>query len=292
VEPVTTQFGTFTNAPGSTEDVNTGMSSYFKSILIFVAYWRGLALTPFHTDAGGDFWNSGTARNTSTFGYSYPELLYWKTSNTSQYQATVRAAVNNLYGGSAPAAIARRISKNANVHQALKSRLIPAGGFDGSSDEKPSVVVREQAVDPTQQEAAGHPVSKDGKYREWIANLRVKKYALNSSFFIHVFLGDFNPDPFQWSFEPNLVGTHCIFVNDPHTTHCKKCKQDHANDPQVTGAIPLTTALLAAIHAGSLTSLEPADVEPYLKTNLHWRVTRVRPQSHYHIPENGGSSIY
>lgn len=235
-----------------------------------------LALTPFHTDGGGDFWNSGTARNTSTFGYSYPELRYWKASNQSQYQANVRAAVNNLYGSSAPAAVARRGVKNENIHHALKSRLIPAGGFDGASDEKPSIVVREQAADPTQQEAAGHHTSKDGTYREWIANIRVKKYALNGSFFIHVFLGDFNPDPFTWSFEPNLVGTHCIFVNDPSTTQCGKCKQDHANDLQVTGAIPLTTALLDAIHAGSLASLDRADVEPYLRKNLHWKVTRVR----------------
>lgn len=261
------------------------------SCLASVVNGLRLALTPFHTDGNGDFWNSGTARNASTFGYSYPELQYWKASNQSEYQANVRAAVNNLYGSSAPAAIARRAPKNENIHQALKSRLIPAGGLAGSSDEKPSIMVREQAVDPTQQESAGHSTSKDGKYREWIANIRVKKYALNASFFIHVFLGDFNPDPFRWSFEPNLVGTHCIFVNDPNSTRCGKCKRDQANDLQVTGAIPITTALLAAIHAGSLASLEPVDVEPYLKTKLHWRVTRVRPQSYHLSLKNSVSPV-
>jgi len=138
-------------------------------------------------------------------------------------------------------------------------------------------MVREQAVDPTRQYSSSNSTSKDGKYREWIANIRVKKYALDSSFFIHIFLGDFNPDPFKWSFEPNLVGTHCIFVNNPHTTRCAKCKRDQTNDLQVTGAIPLTMTLIDAVHAGTLASLDPADVEPYLKSNLHWRVTRVNP---------------
>jgi tyrosinase len=41
----------------------------------------------------------------------------------------------------------------------------------------------------------------------------------------------------------------------------------------VTGTVPLTPALLAAIAAGHLPSLRTEDVEPYLVANLHWRVT-------------------
>ena len=183
--------------------------------------------------------------------------------------------MNDLYGDTAPAAVARRGVNQDKVNQASRSRSTAAGGFDGASDEKPSIMAREPPVDPTPEHSPNNSTSKDGKYHEWIANIRVKKYALNASFFVHIFLGDFNPDPFQWSFEPNLVGTHCIFVNDPNTTECGKCKRDQANDLQVTGAIPLTTALLDAVRTGRLRSLDPVDVEPYLRTNLHWRVTRV-----------------
>jgi tyrosinase len=35
-------------------------------------------------------------------------------------------------------------------------------------------------------------------YREWIVNVVVKKHALGVPFFIHVFLGDFNPKPSSW----------------------------------------------------------------------------------------------
>jgi tyrosinase len=45
-------------------------------------------------------------------------------------------------------------------------------------------------------------------HKEWIANIRVKKYALNSLFFVHIFLGNVGPDPALWSFDTKLVGSH------------------------------------------------------------------------------------
>src|SRR5690606_21733180 len=40
----------------------------------------------------------------------------------------------------------------------------------------------------------------------------------------------------------------------------------------VAGAVPLTSALLQDITAGKLASPEVADVVPYLRRHLHWRV--------------------
>ncbi|PVH75831.1 Di-copper centre-containing protein [Cadophora sp. DSE1049] len=104
---------------------------------------------------------------------------------------------------------------------------------------------------------------------EWIANIRVKKYALNEPFYVHIFIGSFDPDPFSWSFEPNLVGTHTIFVKaiGPNLTcHC---------DPEqlVTATIPLTDRLHVDIAGGSLKSLKPADVTSYLAKTLSYRVS-------------------
>lgn len=69
--------GTYTIAPGDTEDVNT-------------------ALTPFHSDSMGTLYTSATARSTRAFGYTYPEVVDWGV-NATQLSANTRAALNNLY---------------------------------------------------------------------------------------------------------------------------------------------------------------------------------------------------
>ncbi|KAG4436593.1 hypothetical protein IFR05_007913 [Cadophora sp. M221] len=104
---------------------------------------------------------------------------------------------------------------------------------------------------------------------EWVANIRVKKYALNAPFFVHIFIGKFNEDPFSWSFEPNLVGTHSVFVKaiGPNST----CNCD--TEQLVTATIPLTDRLRVDVLAGFLGSLSPEDVTPYLAKTLSYRVS-------------------
>ncbi|KAI9835969.1 MAG: hypothetical protein M1837_003559 [Sclerophora amabilis] len=270
VQPEESQFGTFTTSPGETEDVNT-------------------ALTPFHTDAQGNFWTSATSRSPKSFGYTYPELVDWDTT-PQRFQANVRAAVNNLYGASVPSSPRDRprfrgATPAAAQNVASAAPAISVGGFDGTDDQSQVRIVETAQEEPVHN-ALGKVV-RDGKYREYIANIRVKKYALEGSFFVHIFLGDFDPEPFSWSFEPKLVGTHCIFVNDINETNCGRCKKDQDRDLHITGIIPLTTALLDDVDAGRLESLEPEDVAAYLKTNLHWRVTKLddSPVDRDHVPE-------
>ena len=69
--------GTFTNAPGETEDVKT-------------------PLTPFHSDSVGTLYTSATARLTRPFGYTYPEVVDWGV-NATQLSSNTRAALNKLY---------------------------------------------------------------------------------------------------------------------------------------------------------------------------------------------------
>ena len=73
-------YGTYTNAPGGVEDVNT-------------------PLTPFRSDDGGSLYTSATARSTRAFGYTYPEVVDWGL-NASLLASNTRAAVNNLYNPS------------------------------------------------------------------------------------------------------------------------------------------------------------------------------------------------
>lgn len=114
-----------------------------------------------------------------------------------------------------------------------------------------------------------------GKYLEWITNIKVRKHALDGTFFVHIFLGDFNrDDPQAWRSDPNLVGTFSV-LGESVGTGCRKCQKDREDQLQVTGQVPLTLALAERYLAGQIENLTPEKVVPYLQTNLHWRVAAV-----------------
>ncbi|KAF8860872.1 Di-copper centre-containing protein [Acephala macrosclerotiorum] len=107
-------------------------------------------------------------------------------------------------------------------------------------------------------------------HTEWIANIRVQKYALNAPFFVHIFVGPFSPDPFSWSFEPNLAGTQAVFVKAASSIP-SSCNRDL--DQMVAATIPLTDSLLKNIASGALKSVDTNDVTKFLATNLKYRIT-------------------
>ncbi|KAL9031397.1 MAG: hypothetical protein Q9196_000581 [Gyalolechia fulgens] len=77
VTPQVNTAGTFTNDPGTTEDIDT-------------------PLTPFHSDDSGQLWAPATAWSTRTFGYTYPEIVDWGV-NRSQLASNVKSGLNALY---------------------------------------------------------------------------------------------------------------------------------------------------------------------------------------------------
>lgn len=192
-------FGTATIRPGDILDENT-------------------SLKPFHKDTAGNFWTSSSSRQTSTFGYNYPETR-------NKDIGAVKKAVNALYSKSAGQSIKRRASNDVEIK----------------------------------------PTGSD-TYTEWVSNIRVSENALPGTFFIHIFLGVFTPDPTCWPLDKNLVGTHTVFTKVDGAT----------SDVIVAGTIPLTQALQRDADAGKLDMADAQCVEDYLKTNLHWRVTSVR----------------
>ena len=214
------KFGTATIRPGDTIDQNT-------------------QLKPFHKDSAGNFWTSSSSRQTSTFGYNYPE-----TKNKDI--AAVKKAVNALYSKSAGQSIKRRSSHETSMKKRSPSASIM------------SLLRRSNDVEIK-------PTSPDS-YTEWISNIRVSQNALPQTFFIHIFLGDFNPDPTGWPLDGNLVGTHTVFTKIDGST----------SDIIVTGTIPLTLALQRDADAGKLDMADEKGVEDYLIKNLHWRVSNVR----------------
>lgn len=196
-------------------------------------------LKPFHNDTNGNFWTSATAANVEDLGYSYPEIQGKSISE-------VKAAVNALYASSSGKTISRRTYVGG--HDTPLAPLIAAG----LSNEAPV-------------EAVPGPPS-TGNYTEWLSNIRVAKDALEQTFFIHIFLGDFNPDPKTWTFEPNLVGSHAVIT--PYVM-----KRDPAQSTIVTGVIPLTRALRADEQNGLVSLKDEENTKQYLTRNLHWRVT-------------------
>ena len=288
VEPEPSQDGTFTKAPGTTEDI-------------------GSSLTPFWSDPSS-FHTSASARNTISFGYVYPETQSWKFTTTQQYQQSIRSTMNKLYGttlsvsGSINEAskgnpvITRDLKSDENVkifgaeptdsqpvenstHMGITEKLrsiLPGISTPSHGDKNGS------AVEHREETSDGHSlidtsrIAPDGKYREWITNLRVKKHCLSGVFSIHIFLGTVPADIKTWVTHENNVGTSSVLGSNPAITNCEKCKTDAARDLVVTGVVPLTEVLLDMIAKGELRSLEPDDVVPYLTKNLHWRVTQVR----------------
>ncbi|KAJ5047353.1 uncharacterized protein L3040_003180 [Drepanopeziza brunnea f. sp. 'multigermtubi'] len=73
-------------------------------------------LTPFLTSADGPYFNSITAQQISTFGYTYPEIQDWKLS-PAELKKDVSAAINRLYNPNPP--IAKRGSGNMDTRDLL-----------------------------------------------------------------------------------------------------------------------------------------------------------------------------
>ena len=110
----TTDSGTFTNEPGSTEDAET-------------------PLTPFHSNTAGTLYTSTSARSTRTFGYSYPEVVDWDVS-AEQLASNTRAVVNKLYNPNGT--LRRRTRRSKSRHDADADELTKRAAPDAVSADR------------------------------------------------------------------------------------------------------------------------------------------------------------
>jgi tyrosinase len=156
----------------------------------------------------------------------------------------------------------------SSVNPVEKTDLTAAGGKASTSTKasRPQLTSTTGAI-PSE---LSH-LAPNGKYTEWITNIRAQKHGLGQSFRVLIFLRDFVSDPNAWDLEYNTVGRVTVLGRSPGT-QCDKCQDDMTEEIIVSGTVPLTSALLQDIVAGHLRSLEPTDVAPYLQKNLHWRV--------------------
>lgn len=202
------------------------------------------ALTPFYASSNGTFWNSDMIRDINNLGYTYPEMAGISLSNTTSIlsgQASVAAAITRLYGTYS----VNRININS------KRSLHPPGpekyqrkGFSYAKS------TRRDAYS----QLASDIISEDGLYREWIANLRVKRQGLDGPFTVQLALVD------------EHVGSMGIFASPPSIA---SLMQMAPGAEYIASTVPLTKALVDKVGDGTISCMEPEDVEKYLKDNLH-----------------------
>ncbi|THZ10344.1 Di-copper centre-containing protein [Aureobasidium pullulans] len=278
VEPLAAVGSTFAYPAGTINDVNSG-------------------LTPFFKDAAGTNWTSADVRDTTTLGYTYPELQNGATASS------VRAAINKLYGKNAVAASA---SVNVNVGASTSSANPASSTTSKAASSTPSKAASSTPANQPARAASKPSLSSiwrsrpvhiwspwwkrdnmtgapfysmngtngtngtDDYHHEYICNIVSQKFAMNGSYAVYVFLGNVSSNSTEeLQLAPNLVGTYSVFSNMPfEDNHMMNM------DLKVTGTVPLTTSLLEKYENGELRSMLPTDVEPYLRKNLQWRVSK------------------
>lgn len=197
-------------------------------------------LTPFYFNETS-FWNSDQVQDHKVFGYSYADVVEGN-------RTELIAAINRLYTDFSPATM--------NISQL-------------SRDTGPNAVLRET---PASGHTSTRAILTNGEYREWIVNVQVNKHALDASFSIYLFLGVIPDASSEWEFVKDMVGSLGIWAGH----HA----QAGAGSLQVSGTIPLTSALADRVSDGDLGGLDARHVEPFLTQNLGFR-----------IAQNNGSAV-
>ena len=202
--------GTFTLPPGGVEDASS-------------------PLTPFRT-ADNSIHNANTAWNIHSFGYTYPELASFASSNdnsSSALSSQVRSTLNKLYN--------------------------PTG----------SIVARSLSIGAS----ASSPSSKAKPDHQYNINIGASPSTLNASFTIHFFLGE-PPNatsPSAWSTASNLIASHVVmYMPSPPSPDVQTSS---SGQKLVYGSIPLTSALLSEGLNATLPSIK---VAPFLTEKLSW----------------------
>lgn len=258
VMPTASALASYTTAQGEIQDSQT-------------------PLTPFFKDYNGTFWTSDDVRDMGVFGYTYDDMVEFSreslTIQNTTAQAQAAVLINRLYSSSSPASLGIIGQNGGNTKRSIRTSTrrvhAPHGTWvdDRSNDHHTKHDTHSRPWSLTETKPLPPSVVVDSEYREWVANIHAKKQALNSTFFIDLFLGDAPTDTTTWSYASNLVGTMSVFASPGGAMAGMDMSAGHTS-----GTIPLTSALAQKVGSGELASLEPQDVEPYLLKNLHYGI--------------------
>jgi tyrosinase len=253
------------------------------------------SLAPFYKDTSS-FWTSDDVRETTTFGYVYPETKSWNFNNPTDYRRDIYRQLQTLYPtGSLATMIVANNAGDTKPEETLRTRakklarvtaaeppstaitaLSIAKAVDSAPVPSPILAALPPVEVPNVQIPDGKSLSnlaKDKSYLEWLVNIKAVKHTLNGEYLVHVFLGRVPEEEATclYAVSPYHVGTFSPLGQDGDTA-CDKCQQDQARGMEITGQIPLTIALAERYFANELESLSEEHVIGYLQKNLHWEV--------------------
>lgn len=191
-------------------------------------------LAPFHWDNATTMWTAATARDTTAFGYTYPELLNTGAS-PSELKDTVTQRVMDLYAppGTAFTNGTRhdRFRRNTNIAQAMNG------------------VHADTALQ----------LGVNNMDSQWYLRISIDAVAAESGAAVYLFVGQPVPDANMWPAASNLIGLHSpYFANS-------------ASEPSTLSQqidIPCSHTIAAAVDRGILANLTPEVVVPFLKENV------------------------
>lgn len=212
-------------------------------------------LTPFYVDTNGTFWNSDMLRDPTNLGYTYAELSSAgiRLSNHSTIPAgrpEVVAVINQLYGKFSVHNLKAQASKRSSEH--------PEPHPHNRQDSSP---VGHRYRSATSSPVTSKIISEQGQYREWIANIRVKRQALDGPFTVYLSL---RPAAGQDA-SPSHVGSMGVFASPPEIASMMRLAPGAG---YITSTVPLTAALVDKVADGALASMGPDAVGPYLEKYL------------------------
>jgi tyrosinase len=189
-------------------------------------------LEPFHQTSQGDLWVSDDVRDTRKFNYVYDDL----------YNQGAAPLINSLYGDNGQ-------------------------DFEAGSDDKGSLAKRTGDAtnlgDYLTNVADGVSRLAEGKTTEYIASIKVDAMAMNGSFTVYVFDGEFDEtDASEWYCEKNLIGSHGFFASPTAME----------SNSKVRAGISITDVLFSRTLGGLLDDLTNGGVTSYLKNKIEWRI--------------------
>ncbi|KAI1800384.1 Di-copper centre-containing protein [Daldinia bambusicola] len=222
-------------------------------------------LRPFHKEGGG-YWTSSDVREVTALGYTYPGLEKWHYTTKGKYdkQKHLNALCQKL-----------NWAYNSDWSAVQKSRLTAdPDGLDGPK------LARLSSLGEA-------PI--DMRVDDYVVNVIYEKFELDGHpFIIHIFVGKV-PDEVPYKTGHTQVGQVVNFSAQPGSLSdsgagCGNCRRQQADHVESTGRVALTNALITRWknkiqHENSdggpsvLGSMNREDVVPFLKSNLHWRVT-------------------
>ncbi|KXX72895.1 Tyrosinase [Madurella mycetomatis] len=189
-------------------------------------------LAPFWDKSGSKFWTSAEIKDTTTFGYAYPETQQWQYPDYPTYQAAIRRAVTALYGTNVFVNFVANVEGRRKEHTVAVRAL--AAAPDRTKDDDAPVEANGAAIQSSvaadENDRAGEPpaaaalastpfistsvasifptvripadagpipaplkhLAPSNRYTDWIVNVRAQKHGLGQPFRVIVFLGPFD----------------------------------------------------------------------------------------------------